>query len=230
MATSKLTSTPKQQMHNVISICGLAHVYKNIPSSQFLIVRRRCSDLETFKTRSKEIEASLLTRSYNRKSPKQASEKAHVTPSSKTLTHKVKLGHKRPHMVVKHNPCNPPHKQQVAELQRDVTNSNDRLSKGLPDPPLTAERNCKSLKNHLMPTGLPAPLDAVTGIFKCDRLKCLICQQHLVERGNFRSKRTGKVFTIRHRMICDSSNIVYLLYCDTCSHTQYIGGKKKKQS
>ena len=39
----------------------------------------------------------------------------------------------------------------------------------LPEPPLIAERNCKSLKNHIMPTRLPAPLDAVTGNFKCDR-------------------------------------------------------------
>ena len=30
------------------------------------------------------------------------------------------------------------------------------------------------------------------------------------------------MFTIRHKMTCDSSNIVYLLYCDTCRHTQDI--------
>ena len=149
-----------------------------------------------------------------------------VTPRSETLTYKVKLGHKRPPMVVTHNPCNPPLKQWVAELQRDVINPNDRMRRVLPEPPLIAERNCKSLKNHLMPTRLPAPLDAVTGNFKCDRSKCLICQQHLVETGSFRSERTGEVFTIRHKMTCDSSNIVYLLYCDTCRHTQYIGETK----
>ena len=53
-----------------------------------------------------------------------------------------------------------------------------------------------------------------------------VCQQHLVETGSFRSERTGEVFTIRHKMTCDSSNIVYLLYCDTCRHTQYIGETK----
>ena len=39
-------------------------------------------------------------------------------------------------------------------------------------------------------------------------------------------RETGEVFTIRHKMTCDSSNIVYLLYCDTCIHTQYIGETK----
>ena len=55
--------------------CHPPHVYKNIPSSQFLRVRRLCSDPETFKKRSKEIEASLLSRGYDIKSHKQASKK-----------------------------------------------------------------------------------------------------------------------------------------------------------
>ena len=169
---------------------------------------------------------SLLTRGYDRKALKQASEKALGTPRRETLTYKAKTGHKRPPMVVTHNPCNPPLKQWVAELQRDVIGSSGRMGRVLPEPPLIAERNCKSLKNLLMPTKLPAPSDAVAGNFKCERSKCLICQQHLVETGSFKSERTGERFTIRHRMTCDSSNIVYLLYCDTCSNTQYIGETK----
>ena len=101
--------------------CHPPHVYKNIPSSQFLRMRQLCSDLETFENRSQEIEASLLSRDYDIKSPKQASE---------TLTHKNKLGHKRPSMVVTHNPCNPTLEQWVAELQRDVINPNDRIREG----------------------------------------------------------------------------------------------------
>ena len=96
------------------------------------------------------------------------------------------------------------------------------------EPPLIEERNSKSLKNQLMPTRLPAPLDAVTGNLKCDKSQCWTFQQHLVEPGTFRSERTGEVFTIRHRMTCDSSNIVYLC-CDTCNHTQYIGETRTNQ-
>ena len=111
-------------------------------------------------------------------------------------------------MVVTHNPCNPPFNQWVAELQKDVINSNDRMKKVLPEPPLIAERNFKPLKNHLMPTRLTTPLDAVTRIFKCD------------------GSKVKEQVIIRHRMTCDSSNIVYLLYCDTFSHTHYIGETK----
>ena len=80
-----------------------------------------------------------------------------------------------------------------------------------------------------MPTRLPAQLDAVSGNFKCDISKCLILQQHLVKTETFRSDRTVEVFTIRHRMVCDSSNTVYLLYCNTDSHIQYIGETNKQK-
>ena len=145
-----------------------------------------CSDLEMLRKCSKEIEAFWLTKGYDRKTLKQASEKALVTPRSETLTYKVKMGYKHPPMVDTHDPCNPPLKQGVAELQRDMIISNDWMRKVLPDYLLITERNCKSLKKHLMPTRLPDPLDAVTENFKCDtdRSKCLICQQYLVETGN----------------------------------------------
>ena len=68
-----------------------------------------------------------------------------LTPRNKTLTYNVKLDHKHPSMVVTHNQCNTP--QWVAELQRDVNNSNDQMWKVLPEPPFIAERNCKSLNS-----------------------------------------------------------------------------------
>ena len=107
-------------------------------------------------------------------------------------------------MVVTHNPCNPQLKQWVAELQRDMVSSNDsndRTRKVL-EPPLIAERNCKSLKNHdLMPTRLPAPLDAVTGNFKCDRSKCLILQQLLVKT---------EISQVREQARCSQSDTGWL--------------------
>ena len=163
----------------------------------------------------------MLSRGYNMKSLKQASEKALVTPRSETLTYKVKLDHKRPPTVVTHNPCNPPLK-----LQRDVIIPNDQIRRVLLEPPLIAERNCKSLKNHLIPTRLPAP-----GNFKCDRSKCLTCQQHLVETGNFRSERTGEVFTIRHKMTLRfPQHLVPSLLRHMQPHPVHWGKKKKKKS
>ena len=47
-------------------------------------------------------------------------------------------------MVVTHNPYNPPLKQWIAELQRDVINPNDWMRRVLPEPPLIAERNWRS--------------------------------------------------------------------------------------
>ena len=42
-------------------------------------------------------------------------------------------------MVVTLNPCNLPQKQRIAELQRDVINSDDQMRTVLPEPPLREE-------------------------------------------------------------------------------------------
>ena len=35
-----------------------------------------------------------------------------------------------------------------------------------------------------------------------------------------------EVSTIKHRLTCDSCNIMCLLYCGTCNHLQYVGETK----
>ena len=54
----------------------------------------------------------------------------------------------------------------------------------------------------------------------------IICTSHLVETSTFNSSTTKESFQIRHRLTCQSSNIVYLLYCHTCQQSQYVGETK----
>ena len=58
------------------------------------------------------------------------------------------------------------------------------------------------------------------------RSKKYICQEHLVETNQFFSTRAKGVFTIWQKLSCDTSNIVYLLFCDILDHTQYLGERK----
>ena len=54
----------------------------------------------------------------------------------------------------------------------------------------------------------------------------IICTSHLVETSTFNSSTTKESFQNRHRLTCQSSNIVYLLYCHTCQQSQYVGETK----
>ena len=72
----------------------------------------------------------------------------------------------------------------------------------------------------------PTPPDADPGCFRCDKRPCIICTSHLLKTSTFNSSTTKESFQIRHRRTCQSSNIVYLLYCDTCQQSQYVGETK----
>ena len=40
--------------------------------------------------------------------------------------------------------------------------------------------------------------------------------------------QTKETFTIRHTLTCETENIIYMLYCDKCNHSQYVGETKNK--
>ena len=79
-----------------------------------------------------------------------------------------------------------------------------------------------------MPSVLPEPVidQANPGCFPCDKSRCVICTKHLVQTPTFSSAVTSQTFTIRHRMTCETANIIYLLYCSKCKESQYVGETK----
>ena len=93
----------------------------------------------------------------------------------------------------------------------------------LPEAPICGERNCRSLRDILMPSVLPPPIEANPGCHRCQRRKCVICEKHLAEVSTFMSCRTGESFNIRGNYTCDTKNIVYLISCKKCRGAQYVG-------
>ena len=81
-----------------------------------------------------------------------------------------------------------------------------------------------------MPSILPpvANRDANPGCFPCNKSKCVVCSDHIVQTTTFRSNVTSESFTIRTSMNCETKNVVYLLFCSKCNKTQYIGETKNK--
>ena len=49
---------------------------------------------------------------------------------------------------------------------------------------------------------------------------------HLVKTSTFRSDRMEENFTMRGRFTCETTNMVYLLFCNTCRYAQYVGETK----
>ena len=206
--------------------CHPRHCVENIPFSQFLRLRRLCSDTSLYDKRADTMTGHFVARGYCKKKVEEAKIRVRSIPRSDTLEYKAKTPSTRPPFVVTHNPSNPPLRTWFAELQSSIIEPSKRMAKVLPVPPVVGERNCKSLRNILMPSSLPVPRDPSPGCFKCDA-KCIICKEHLAEGLTFRSQATGETFTLRDRVSCETSSLVYLLYCDRhCPHSQYVGRTK----
>ena len=97
------------------------------------------------------------------------------------------------------------------------------MKKVLPQPPICGERNCKSLRNILMPSTLPNKTEENPGSFKCERKKCVICEKHIAQCKEFCSSQTKETFKLRGHYTCDTTNVVYLISCKKCRKAQYVG-------
>lgn len=206
--------------------CHPAHVKRNLPYSQFLRLRRLCSGEGRFQQRCDELERHLYARGYGRQVVRRGRERASAIGRREALTYKAKPRTKRVPFVVTHNPLNPPLGQWLHEMQETVIKDSEHMKKVLPEPPICGERNCKNIRNILMPTVLPPPPVENPGNFKCSRNKCIICKKHLVQSTSFTSCRTGETFQVRGHFTCDSKNIIYLIVCKKCNEAQYVGETK----
>ena len=205
------------------SPCHPRHVVNNIPYSQFLRLQQLCMDTKVFNAHCDKMEGRSLRRGHHLKNVQEARAGASNTPSSETLQYKPKQSTNRTPFIVMHHLSNPPLHSWFIEVQTSILHTSRRMQQALPHPPVLRERNCNSLRSLLMPSILPTPPNADPGCFMCDKRPCIICTSYLVETSTFNNSTTKESFQICHRLTCQSSNIVYLLYCDTCQQPQYVG-------
>ena len=126
-------------------------------------------------------------------------------------------------VIVTHNPANPPIRKWIRELHNDILMHSDRMAQVSPLPPILGERNCRNIKSILMPSIVPPRADQNPGCNKCNRSRCIICENHLISTKTFSSHVTKETFTIRNELSCESRNVIYLLFCDQCHNSQYTG-------
>ena len=227
LSTDLFTKPTDSHAYLLYSSCHPPHVKKNLPFSQFLRLRRICSEEPQFKKRCNELEKYLKVRGYSKKIIKNGRKKAESKSRTETLSYKKTIftsqKDKRVPFVITHNPLNPPIGKWLRDLQQNLIPDSNRMKNVLSEPPIIGQRNCKSLKDFLMPSSLPRPIEPNPGSFKCTRKKCAICEKHLHEGKTFSSCQTKETFTLRGHFTCDTRNVIYLISCAKCNKAQYVG-------
>ena len=205
--------------------CHPLHCVMNIPYSQMLRLRRLCSNEEVFEKRIDEMSNQFKARGYSHTCITKAADRARRQQRTAALRYKPKSNTNRVPFIITHNPMNPPLRQ-ILQKEHSTLHKSETMKLAMPQVPIIGERNCKSIRDILMPSVLPRHILSTAGTHKC--LKgCVLCREHFIECTSFTSDQTNEIFHIRDSMNCKSDGVIYLLFCIKCKCNQYVGETKQ---
>ena len=88
----------------------------------------------------------------------------------------------------------------------------------------TTYRREKNLKEILSPSLFPPKFNKNESyISNCN--KCDICKNYLISDNKFKRTVTGRVYSVRESLSCNSPNVIYIISCKNCGD-QYVGSAR----
>ena len=164
----------------LLSSCHPKSVTRNIPFSLGLRIVRICTSPKTRDMRLSELKMLLLQRGYNEMSIDRALEKAKKVPRKQALRKKKQKGQqKRPTFAVQFDPRMPSVTNVVSKHWRSMISQNQYLAEVFKEPPLTAFKKQRNIKDHLIRAKVADPPKMrperkINGMFKCEK-NCPLC-------------------------------------------------------
>ena len=193
-----------------------SHVKNSIPYSQFLRLRRLCSDDSDFSSKSEEMCQFFEKRGYPVSVVKAGHHRAQQFDRQSSLQTSQKDKNDRiPFTLTFH-----PHNHAV----KSIILSNFKLLQNDPEtgriisqPPLISFKRDKNVGNFLVRSALKT--NEQPGTFKCARSRCKTCLFIVNTSKISGPKRSVK---ITDRFTCTSANVIYCITCTLCNKL-YIG-------
>ena len=209
------------------------HLLRGIPYSQFLRVRRICSNTLDFRQNSLMLATHFIRRGYPYKLISEALNRAEAQDCP-ALISKNAPGNtptKKPkndlsfYLVVTHNPSNPPISEIVRKNWSLVEKS--KTTRFLSEAKLIfGTRRNRNLSDHLVRASTnTTQTNRIPPI--CNRTKsCRYCPK-LHTTGVLISTTNGRKFQSMKKITCQSSNLIYVITCNICG-IQYVGQTKNR--
>ena len=193
-----------------------SHVKNSIPYSQFLRLRRLCSDDSDFSNKSKEMCQFFEKRGYPASVIQAAHHRAQQIDRQSTLQTSQKEKNDRIPFTLTFHPRNNPVKAIILNNFKILQNDPE-TSAIFSQPPLISFKRDKNVGNFLVRSAFKTI--EKPGTFKCARSRCKACP--FVQNADKISgpKRSVK---ITDRFTCTSANVIYCITCTLCKKL-YIG-------
>ena len=192
---------------------------EGVPYSEFLRLRRLCSEDSDFHDQCQKMAQFFLDREYPRNVIETALNKAAAIPRSLALKQKESSREKlkRPIFPLTYHPHTVPIRHIIRANWHTLAKSKD-LKDVFEQPPLFAykrDRNLKDMLVHAALRGTPSP----PGTFPCEKQNCKSCP--FLTPSTVLNGPNGS-FNIKYSFNCQNNNVVYALVCSSCSKI-YIG-------
>ena len=200
-----------------------ARCKNSIPYSQFLRLKRICSEENDFENKSKEMASFFRSRDYPSNVVPRAQERVSAIPRDAIISEHSDVPDAQPTipLVLTYHPTN--------ALVKNIMTRNFNLLRDDPDTRdiyqpvgvLCAYRREKNLRDSLVRSHLNNTTASVEdrGTFPCGRSRCNTCAH---TNASPTINTPGGHITINSKYTCTSDNVVYLIKCRTCNKV-YIG-------
>ena len=192
------------------------HVKNSIPYSQFLRLRRLCSDDTDFSAKADEMRHFFAERNYPNSVVTDALERVHNISRETALKPSESKSEDRIPLTITYHPNN--------LRVKDIILKNFKLLQSDPDtaiifekPPLVSFKRDKSLRNSLVKGSLSTELEP--GTFKCSRKRCNTCP-FITNTVSISGPNNSTQIT--DHFDCTSRNVIYCIRCTACNQL-YIG-------
>ena len=186
--------------------------------------RRLCSNLEDFKTRSREIKTWFKKKVYKDEFLDFQISNAELITRSEALKRKEPIVDSRRvrSLILDFHPS-------VARASRIINDVHPILTCNastkavFTSAPFVSFHRPKNLKDHLVRAKLRGPVEypGPKSMQPCDKLRCQICR-YVPGPNTFQDSSFKHTYFINYKFDCDSSAVIYLLICKRCKMS-YVG-------
>ena len=202
------------------------HVFRAIPFGVALRLRRNCSKDCFLNKRLKEYKGYLVDQGYPEELVSREFSRAASIPRNDLLQAKVRDSKKIFPFVLTYNPNLPSINGLIKKHFHFLLSSPNLKELFPPNSIISSFRRSKNLKEILAPSkcrkGSPESITLPSaGCFTCNKTRCDLCKNFLVNSQTFSSAQTGKTYFVRQKLSCNSANVIYLVHCKKCN-LQYV--------
>ena len=212
LATTVFSKPTDAHIYLNATSCHPEHMIKNIPKSQFLRLRKLCSDTTDYLSKSNKYIQFFVSRGYDYSYLKSLSKDMLSLSQKELLTRQPTKKHSDSKSILV-TTWHPALKSLKSILDRSYTiiENDSYLRKIFPQKPIIAYRKMKSIKNYIVRTDINKK-ETSTALPTLPCNKCKICKiintdQHIKNEYN------GTSFKITSGGNCRTKNIIYVARC-----------------